>query len=102
MAVIEQVLNKKGLTYNSPIDEITVVLDSDLSSVSDINLVLPNNNSKFDESIGFIPSASTVTLLTPTMMYVCIFYSQNGTVDGTNTQWVSGEWKCISMLPYTV
>lgn len=78
-------------TYN-----ITVTLDEDIATISDINLYLPNNGSLYQkiDGIALVPSNSSATILTPIAIYLCVFIAENGSVN-SNTKYQEGIWKCL-------
>ena len=91
MAILKQTLNVNGNLMNSPKKEITVTLDNSIA-ITDINSILPNNGSKYDNNeIQLIPSGSSATILSIDTMYVCTFIAE-GSVDG--------KWECIGKIPY--
>lgn len=98
MAILKKTLNTNGYSKNSPVKEITVTLDNSITLL-DINNILPNNGTRYDDDIEFIPSGSTTTLLTIDTMYVCVFIAEIGTLCTDNNN-LEGEWKTISEIPF--
>lgn len=100
MAILKTTLNNNGNSTNSPLKEITVSVDESVST-SNINDYLPNNNSKYDsKETQFIPTGSSATIYCSDAMLVCSFNAEIGTVDSTNTEWLSGIWKCLARVVY--
>lgn len=96
--ILKTTLNSNG-RINSPVKEITVTVDESVIP-STINNFLPNNNSSYDKSTGFIPSGSSATIYSTDTMLVCSFIAEIGTVDDTKTEWINGLWKCIASVSY--
>jgi hypothetical protein len=98
--ILKAVYEGDNFRPNSKTYSITVVLDGSIL-VSDINLYLPNNGSRYNtiENTGFIPSNSTATILSADTYYVCVFIAENGSINAI-TQRQEGIWKCIGKKSY--
>ena len=55
------------------------------------NSTAPDNGSNYDKKIGYIPTGSTLQVLTDTTMTVFIFNAESGLVNST-TGYQEGVW----------
>jgi hypothetical protein len=72
-----------------------MTLDSDIL-VGEISDYLPNNGSRYKimNEISTLPTGTSAKLYTPSVMYLCVFIAENGSVN-INTKMQEGIWKCL-------
>lgn len=100
MSILKMTYQADNYKPNSTLYEITVTVDEEVNN-GNINTILPNNGLRFKEvsGIGYIPSGSSATIITPSAMVVSIYNAEIG-IENTITKYKEGEWKILANVQF--
>lgn len=91
-------VTQDGLRFPTPTKTLDVSTN-DIVVIGDVNSYLPNNGTRYNKRIGYIPNNSFVNFQTGDSFIIAIFNLNKGTLCN-ETNWIEGEWKVISKVPF--
>src|SRR5574344_2874429 len=91
-------VTQDGLRCLNPTKNLDVSTN-DVVTISSVSSYLPNNGTRYDKKIGYIPNNSFANFQTGDSFIIAIFNSNKGTLCN-ETNWIEGEWRVISKVPF--
>lgn len=81
---------------NSKTYQITITIDTDLTTIDEVNSILANNGSRYKtiNGIAYVSTNSTGIVYSPNFMYIYKFIAENGSIN-SSTGYQEGVWKCL-------
>lgn len=100
MAILKTVYQGSNFAPNAFLYELTVTLDSDITSAN-ISTVLPNNGTRYGtvNGISFLTTGSSATVYTVTKMIITNYIAESGAIN-PKTGYNEGTWKVLAEIPF--